>query len=105
MALLTIEYAFMFDRAVAAPVANGREPVMDDGLRAGPVCQDNRLQGRDPGQPTGRDGAVGCPDGLGDRYVMGVPGKAHVDPVHCLPELGEGGVEIEVDTNRDILEC
>src|SRR5438105_12507793 len=99
MRLLPVKDALMLDGTVTTPVAHGRQTIMDDSLCHRPMFQHHRLRCGDPGQATGRHRTFRSADRLADRDKMRMAGKTHIDPLHRVPELIEGGVEVQVNSH------
>ena len=100
--LLAVENAVTPDRAVAAPVRDGRQRVELDPLRRSPFAEHDRREGRDPPKAVRRDVAAGSADRLPYGHELRVACEANVDSLG-VPKLVEDGVEVEVNPGQDRL--
>src|SRR6202035_4201930 len=91
----------MLDRAVPAPATDGRNGSSASGRSERPALERHRWHGRHPLASARRHPATRLADRLSHSDEVTVAVEAHVDPAHPVPELVEGGIQVEVDTGRD----
>src|SRR5262249_15500120 len=74
------------------------ELVLDVSRCKGPFLQHHRLPCRTPSNVTDRDSAARLPNVLADREIGVMSGEPSTGIAGRVPELGEAGININVDT-------
>ena len=101
MHLLAVSHTLEINRSVPAPMSDGGERIVLDGLRHWPAFQHHGLPRFQPVPSARRNHAVGRTNLLANGDVVRVAPEPHVDLLDIVPKLVERRVKVQIGPHRN----
>src|SRR5438477_4800746 len=96
MRFLAVVDPGVVDRTVATPVGDGRQRIVWNLARHGPILQYHRRRGGDPVEATSWHAAFRLANCQANGGEVRVAVQVEIDTLSEVPQLGERGVQVQV---------